>query len=67
MKFRFILENIETGEKVKYKTLKDVSEHLNIDYHQARSVSLSGDKQFLHPVIKNICKSYKIYKNTENN
>lgn len=65
MKYRFILENIETGEKEKYKTLKDIAEKLNIDYHQARSVLLSEQKQFNHPIIKNICNKYKIYKNTD--
>jgi hypothetical protein len=64
MKFRFVLENLETGEKTNCKTLKDVASILQVDYHQARSVLLSDDKLFLHPNIKALCQKYKVYKNT---
>jgi hypothetical protein len=64
MKFRFILENLETQELTNCKTLKDVAEILKIDYHQARSILLSDDKLFLHPNIKALCLKYKIHKNT---
>jgi len=65
MKYKFILENLETGEKQKQKTLAEIAEKLNINYHQVRSVLKSDEKQFLHPVIKNICKKYKVSINTE--
>lgn len=65
MKYKFILENLETGEKQKQKTLTEIAEKLNIKYHQVRSVLKSNEKQFLHPLIKNICKKYKVSINTE--
>ena len=65
MKFRYILENLETKEQVHYKTLKEISNTLNIDYHQARSVYLSDQKQYIHPVIKMIRMKYKIIDNKE--
>lgn len=65
MKFRYILENLETGEKTPYKTLRDIATFIKIDYHQARSVLLSEEKLYIHPVIKMICSKYKIIHNPE--
>jgi hypothetical protein len=65
MKYKFILENVETGIKQKHRTLQEIAEVLKVDYHQARSVLLSEDKQFLHPKIKDLCKQYKICKNVD--
>jgi ribosomal protein S25 len=65
MKYKFILENLETGEINKHRTITEIAEKLNINYHQARSVLKSDEKQFLHPIIKNICKKYKVSINTE--
>lgn len=66
MKYKFILENLETGEKHKQKTLAEIAEKLNISYHQARSVLKCEEKQYLHPIIKTLCKNYKIHINTDN-
>ena len=63
MKFRITLENLETGELTNFKTLKDLSEHLKIPYHQVKSILISEDKLFLHPHIKELCSKYKITKN----
>ena len=30
--YKFELENLETNEKIKYKTIKQISDDLNIDY-----------------------------------
>ena len=65
MKFKFILENIETSEKTKYRTLKEIVDKLNIPYHQGRSIYLSYTKQYLHPAIKTLCQQYKIYDNPD--
>jgi hypothetical protein len=65
MKYKFILENLETGNTQKHRTLQEIAEVLKVDYHQARSVLLSGDKQFLHPKIKDLCKQYRISKNAD--
>jgi len=62
MKFRFELENLETGEKKNYKTLRDVSKTLNLPYHQTRSILLSDDKLYLHKHIVDYCNKYKIKK-----
>ena len=64
MKFRFALEILETGEIKQFKTLKDMSEYLDIPYHQTKSIMISEDKIFLHPHIKILANKYKITKNT---
>ena len=63
MKFRFTLQNLETGENIQYRTLKELATKNNIEYHQARSILLSEEKLFIHPNIKLLCDKYKIIKN----
>lgn len=63
MKFRFTLTNLETGEEIQYRTLKELANKNNIEYHQARSILLSGEKLFIHSNIKLLCDKYKIIKN----
>jgi len=66
MKFRFTLENLETGIKTEYKTLKALSENTELNhlpYHKIRSLSLSSDKLFLHNEIKELAKKYRIINN----
>lgn len=62
MKYKFELLDIETGIITNHKTLQEIREIINIPYHQARSLLLSNDKQFLHPQIKELTKKYKITK-----
>ncbi len=64
MKFRFFVENLENGDFIQFKTLKEVSEFMNVPYHQARSVLLADDKLFIHDNIKDLRKKYKITKLT---
>ena len=65
MLVKFILENQETGSTEEYKTLREISKKLNIDYFQVRSIYLesSKPKKFLHPITKQLCNKYKIYDN----
>jgi len=65
MKFRFILENNLTKEKINFRTLKELSEFINVPYHQTRSIYLADEKLFLHPQIKKLKEDYKIYKYTD--
>jgi hypothetical protein len=67
MKYKFILENIETGVTQKCKTMQEIVEIIGVPYHQARSIYLAHKKQFLHPNIKEYCRLYKIYDNPEIN
>jgi len=38
MKNKFILENLESNEIKEYKSLRDISNDLNIDYFQIREL-----------------------------
>lgn len=62
MKYKFEITNLETGIITQSKTLQEVSILLNIPYHQARSLLLSEEKQFLHPVIKDLKLKWNIIK-----
>jgi hypothetical protein len=59
---RIQLINLETGDIAQYKTLKDLSENINIPYHLCRSLLLSDDKLYLHPKTKELAKKYKVIK-----
>ena len=63
MSFRFTLKDLSTESTMNFKTLKDVSEYLDLPYHKVRSLSLADDKNFLHKEIKELSKLYKIVKN----
>lgn len=66
MKFRFYLENLENGDFIPCKTLKDVAHIMDVPYHQARSVLLSDDKLFLNKNIMELRKKYKVLKAPHN-
>lgn len=62
---KFILENIETGTKQEFKSIRAISKELNLDYFHIRSIYLESfqPKKFLHPITKQLCKKYKVYDN----
>jgi hypothetical protein len=66
MQYRFLLINRIDNSSLPFKTMKDVSEHLNLPYHQARSLFLSSDKLYLHPKTQELSKKYdlKIFPNS---
>lgn len=59
---RIQLLNIETGDITKFKTLKELSDTIQIPYHICRSLLLSDDKLYLHPKTKELLKKYKVSK-----
>lgn len=65
MNYKFILENIETGDKVPFQTLRQIAQNLNVEYHQARSIHQQTlkSKKFLHPHIAILCSKYRIHNN----
>lgn len=67
MLVKFELENIETNEKKKYKSLREISNDLNIEYHQARGLYLQSTKpkKFLHGINKKLNNKYKLYDNPD--
>ena len=60
MKDKFELTYLKSGEVKCFKSLKEISKELNIEYHQVRSILNSSNKKFLHPLIKNYTDNYKI-------
>lgn len=60
--FRFILKDLTNETTINFKTLKEISEFLDLPYHKVRSLSLSDDKIFLHKEIKDLRKQYQIIK-----
>lgn len=64
---KFILENKETGIKKQYKTIRELSKDLNIDYFQVRSIYLESKKpkKFLHKINKHLVDKYLIYDNPD--
>ena len=44
MNYKFILETFETGEKKHFKTMRDISNHLGVDYHKARGLYIYNTK-----------------------
>ena len=67
MLVKFELENLESNEKKKYKSLREVSADLNIEYHQARALYLQSvkPKKFLHGISKKLNEKYKLYDNPD--
>jgi acid phosphatase class B len=67
MKNKFILEIIETGEILKFKTMREIAEHLGIDYHAARGLYIynTKGKKHLHAITKGLSQKYKIYDDPE--
>ena len=71
MKFKFILQKLkEDGsiEKEKeFRTLREIAEILNIEYHQARAIYLYNTKKSnLHPFLKDLTTLYRIIDNPNN-
>jgi hypothetical protein len=65
MLLKFILTNKETKEIKYYKTLREISNDLNVDYFHIRSIYLESikPKKFLHPITKILCDKYSIINN----
>jgi hypothetical protein len=62
MKTKFILTDKKTGTTYKYKTLKDVAESIDIDYHRARSIYIfyTKGKKHTFPITKQLCDRYEL-------
>jgi hypothetical protein len=65
MLYKFVLINKTTQDSKEYKTLREISNELSIDYFQIRSVYLESKKpkKFLHPITKQIVDKYEIKDN----
>jgi len=65
MKNKFILENLESNEIKEYKSLRDISNDLNIDYFQIRELKehCIKPKKFFHNQHKILSSKYKIIPN----
>jgi len=65
MLYKFIFINKETQETSEFKTLREISNKLNIDYFQVRSIYLESKKpkKFLHPITKLLVEKYEIKDN----
>ena len=66
MKNKFILENLESNEIKEYKSLRDISHELNIDYFQIRELKehCIKPKKFFHSQHKLLASKYRIMLNT---
>ena len=66
MKNKFILENLENNEIKEYKSLRDISNDLNIDYFQIRELKehCIKPKKFFHSQHKLLASKYRIMLNT---
>ncbi len=67
MLYKFLLINKNSGETKTYKTLREISKELNIDYFQVRSIYLESKqpKKFLHPITKHLVDKYSILENPD--
>ncbi len=63
MIFRLTLINLQTSQEKQYRTMKELSNDINLPYHQCLSILKADDKIFLHPKIKELRKIYFIKKN----
>jgi len=66
MKNKFILENLENNDIKEYKSLRDISNDLNIDYFQIRELKehCVRPKKFMHNQHKILSSKYRIMLNT---
>lgn len=62
---KFVLINLKTNQTTEYKSIRNIADDLNLEYHQARSIFLqsSNPKKNLHQYIKELCDDYKIIYN----
>lgn len=65
MKFRYCYENKTNGEITKYRTLKELSDKLDIPYYKCQMIIKADDKLYLHNDLKQLVEKHKIYKNIE--
>jgi hypothetical protein len=65
MLYKFILINKETQAVQEFKTLREISELLNIEYYQIRTIYAESKKpkKYLHPVTKLLVDKYEIKDN----
>ena len=65
MLYKFILINKETQESQEFKTLREISELLNIEYYQIRTIYAESKKpkKYLHPITKQLIDRYEIKDN----
>lgn len=65
MNNKFILQNLENNETKEYKTLRDISKELNVDYFQIRELKQHciKPKKFFHSQHKSLATKYKIISN----
>jgi hypothetical protein len=65
MKNKFILQNLENNETKEYKSLRDISNDLKIDYFQIRELKehCCRPKKFFHTQHKILSSKYKIIPN----
>ena len=66
MKNKFILENLENNEIKEFKSLRDISNELNIDYFQIRELKehCIKPKKFFHNQHRILASKYRIKLNT---
>ena len=65
MNNKFILQNLENNETKEYKSLRDISKELNIDYFQISELKENSiiPKKFMHNPHKILATKYKIITN----
>ena len=65
MNNKFILQNLENNETKEYKSLREISKELNIDYFQIRELKENSikPKKFMHNQHKILATKYKIIPN----
>ncbi len=65
MLYKFILTNKETQETQEFKTLREISEFLNIEYFQIRTIYAESKKpkKYLHAITKHLVDKYEIKDN----
>ena len=65
MNNKFILQNLENNEIKEYKSLREISKELNIDYFQIRELKehCIKPKKFFHSQHKILATKYKIFPN----
>ena len=65
MNNKFILQNLENNEIKEYKSLREISKELNIDYFQIRELKehCIKPKKFFHSQHKLLSTKYKIIPN----
>ena len=65
MKNKFIVENLENNEIKEYKSLREISKELNVDYFQIRELKQHSikPKKFMHNQHRILALKYKIIEN----